>query len=50
MDRNNATFLMMAEVVTENNLFDTPGNIVIMDEIGVQGNSKPYFVITEKII
>jgi hypothetical protein len=21
-----------------------------MDEIGVQGNSKPYFVITEKII
>jgi hypothetical protein len=39
---------MMKKVVTENKLFDKPGNIFNMDESGVQANNKPASVITGK--
>jgi hypothetical protein len=40
---------MMEKVVTKNNLFDKPGNILNMDDSGVQANNKPVSVITGKV-
>jgi hypothetical protein len=39
---------MMEKVVTENNLFDKPGNIFNVDQSGVQANDKPASVIIGK--
>jgi hypothetical protein len=38
----------MGKIVTENNLFDSPGNIFNMDESGIEANNKPASVITGK--
>jgi hypothetical protein len=42
-------FNMMEKVVTENNVFDKPGNIFNVDQSGVQANNKPASVITGKV-
>jgi hypothetical protein len=39
---------MLENVATESNLSDTPGNIFIIDECGIQINKKPNSVKTEK--
>jgi hypothetical protein len=50
MNRNavRAFFNMLEKVATENNLSDTPGNILNIDGNGIQINNKPDSVITEK--
>jgi len=50
INRNSAaTFFNMPEnTATENNLSDTPGNILNTDKSGIQANNKPDSVITEK--
>jgi hypothetical protein len=50
INRNSvATFINMPEnTATENNLSDTPGNILNTDESGIQANNKHDSVITEK--
>jgi len=39
---------MPKNIVTENSLSSTPGNIFNADESGIQANNKPDSVITEK--
>jgi len=49
MNRNTGTFFNMLEKVgTKNNFSDTPGNIFIFDDSGIQINNKPNSVIAEK--
>jgi hypothetical protein len=49
MNRNTGTYFNVLEKVgTENNFPDTPGNIFILDDSGIQLNNKPNSVIAEK--
>ena len=40
---------MLEKVASENKLFDTPGNILNIDEIGIQINTKPNSVIKKGV-
>ena len=49
MNRNTGTFFNVLEKVgTENNFSDTPGDIFIFDDSGIQINNKPNSLIAEK--
>jgi hypothetical protein len=51
MNRNTVgtLFNMLKILASENKLFDTPGNILNIDEIGIQINTKPNSVIKKGV-